>query len=83
MAVAVAETTAGAEPPLEAVEVIEIQSEADSEAPVPEREAEEVLPLLREEADEMKREAGIGFRPANAQSETDWEVPTFLRKQND
>ena len=82
-AVAVAEPTASAEPSLEAVEVVEIQSEAASDAPVPERESEEVVPLLREEADEMKREAGIGFRPANAQSETDWEVPTFLRKQND
>lgn len=66
------------DPVAEPVQVIEIVPE-----PVPdvsEPRMDEVAPILRAESDAMKNEAGL--RPSQSQTE-EWEVPTYLRKQND
>ena len=62
------------------VQVIEILPEREA-APL-EPKVDEVAPILRAEAESMKTEAGIGLRPSQSQAE-EWEVPTYLRKQND
>ena len=66
------------DPVAEPVQVIEIVPE-----PVPdvsEPRMDEVAPILRAEPEAMKNEAGL--RPSQSQTE-EWEVPTYLRKQND
>jgi cell division protein FtsZ len=62
------------------VQVIEIVPEP--EAVTTEPRVDEVAPILRAEAEAMKTEASVGLRPSQAQAE-EWEVPTYLRKQND
>jgi len=63
--------------PVPFIEILPAHESVDTEPRV-----DEVEPLLREEAESMKIEARLGLRPSQSLAE-EWDVPTYLRKQND